>query len=92
METNIHYPTDSGLLADGVRVLGRLARKAKAVVDESERSGTLDERFRDRSRSAKRLNNKIARLGRRLKSDTARDIHCPRALASTSCCVSSWWI
>ena len=27
VETYVHHPTDSGLLADGVRVLGRLARK-----------------------------------------------------------------
>src|SRR5437762_3953237 len=33
--TPIHYPTDSSLLADGVRVLGRLIRRAKpAVVDQ----------------------------------------------------------
>src|SRR4030043_747223 len=29
VETNIHYPTESGLLADGVRVLARLVRKVK---------------------------------------------------------------
>lgn len=75
VETDIHHPTDSGLLADGVRVLGRLARKAKIVVDENVRSGAPAERFRDRSRSAKRLTNKIARQGRKLRSDSARDAH-----------------
>lgn len=73
VETDIHHPTDSGLLADGVRVLGRLARKAKSVVDENARESAPDGRFRDRSRSARRLTNQIARLGRRLKSDAARD-------------------
>src|SRR4030042_1993492 len=29
VETNIHYPTESGLLADGVRVLARLTSKVK---------------------------------------------------------------
>jgi len=58
-----------------VRVLGRLARKAKAVLDESVQSGAPAERFRDRSRSAKRLTNKIAWQGRRLRSDTVRDAH-----------------
>ena len=32
VETTIHYPSDSGLLDDGVRVLGRLIRRAKAVL------------------------------------------------------------
>lgn len=75
VETDIHHPTDSGLLADGVRVLGRLARKTRAVVGETARLGAPAERFRDRSRSAKRLTNKIARQGRRLRSDAARDAH-----------------
>ncbi|MBV9303468.1 MAG: transposase [Acidobacteriaceae bacterium] len=32
VETNVAHPTDSGLLRDGVRVLGRLARKVKRCV------------------------------------------------------------
>ena len=32
VETNIHYPTDSSLLADGVRVISRLVRRAKHLV------------------------------------------------------------
>jgi transposase, IS5 family len=35
VETNIHYPTDSSLLADGVRVLGRSLTRAKAVVGQA---------------------------------------------------------
>jgi IS5 family transposase len=31
VETTIHHPTDSSLLADGVRVLSRLLRRAKTV-------------------------------------------------------------
>src|SRR4051794_11092403 len=34
VETPIHYPSDSGLLDDGVRVLGRLIRRAKAVLGQ----------------------------------------------------------
>ena len=41
VETNIHYPTDSSLLADGVRVLGRSLRRAKALVG---RLAVLDQR------------------------------------------------
>jgi IS5 family transposase len=32
VETNIHHPTDSALLADGVRVLSRLLRRAKKAL------------------------------------------------------------
>jgi len=32
VESNIHHPTDSSLLADGVRVLSRLVKRAKTVV------------------------------------------------------------
>jgi transposase, IS5 family len=49
VETNIHYPTDSTLMGDGVRVLTRVMKKVAAVVGEA---GT---KFRDRSRSVKRL-------------------------------------
>ena len=33
VETHIHYPTDSGLLLDGVRVVGRALGRARAVID-----------------------------------------------------------
>jgi transposase, IS5 family len=35
VETNIHHPTDDTLLADGVRVIGRLVKRAKGYVEES---------------------------------------------------------
>jgi IS5 family transposase len=60
VEANIHYPTDSSLLSDGVRVVGRLLRRAKAAVGEA--AGDL---FRDRSRSARRLARSIAETARR---------------------------
>ena len=31
VETEIHFPTDSGLIGDGVRVVSRLLRRAKVV-------------------------------------------------------------
>jgi transposase, IS5 family len=45
VETNIHYPTDSQLLADAVRVMTRLAKRIQEVVGETE------DKFRDRVRS-----------------------------------------
>jgi IS5 family transposase len=59
VETDISHPTDSGLLNDGVRVLGRLMGKAKQVLGHS------GEVFRNRSRSAKRLGRSIAEGARR---------------------------
>jgi len=48
VETNIHYPTDSTLMGDGVRVLTRVMKKAAAAAAEA------GVKFRDRSRSVKR--------------------------------------
>lgn len=75
VETNIHHPTDGSLLRDGVRVLGRLARRAKALVDPESREQAPSDLFRDRSRSANRLAKKIDRLASRLRGATARDAH-----------------
>ena len=47
VETNIHYPTDSSLLGDGVRVLTRTMKKITKLV------GTAGAKLRDRSRSVK---------------------------------------
>src|SRR5436309_10194499 len=49
--TNIHHPTDSSLLGDGVRVLSRVLRRAKRAVPAGIALGR--EAFRDRTRSAK---------------------------------------
>src|SRR5438128_5471648 len=54
VETTIHHPSDSGLLADGVRVLSRLVRRAGDMLAR----GT-EPLFRDRTRSAKRLMRRI---------------------------------
>ena len=56
VETTIHHPSDSGLLADGVRVLSRLVRRAGVLLRRPGVDGAL---FRDRTRSAKRLARRI---------------------------------
>src|SRR5208283_3103368 len=58
VETNIHYPTDSSLLGDGVRVLTRVMKKVTAIAGEA--GATL----RDRSRSVKLRVLEIARAAR----------------------------
>jgi transposase, IS5 family len=50
VETPIHYPTDSSLLADGVRVVSRLVARARDAL-----RARAEHVFRDRTRSAKRL-------------------------------------
>jgi IS5 family transposase len=58
VETDIHYPTDSSLLGDGVRVLTRVMKKVTAV------AGKAGTQMRDRSRSAKLKVLAIARASR----------------------------
>jgi transposase, IS5 family len=60
VETAIHYPTDSSLLSDGVRVISRLLTRAKDGAATGSR--TL---FRDRTRSARRLAREIGEAARR---------------------------
>ena len=57
-ETNIHYPTDSSLLLDGVRVLTRTMKRAVEI------SGNVGERVRDRMRSVGHRAMEIARITR----------------------------
>jgi IS5 family transposase len=63
VQTPIHYPTDSSLLLDGVRTLGRLIRRARPLV-EAKLTGVRDA-FRTRTRSARRHLQRIHRLARR---------------------------
>ena len=65
VETNIHYPTDDALLADGVRVISRLVRRAKGLIPKSVRQAARGEPFRNRTRSAKRWAHKISKMALR---------------------------
>ena len=58
VETDIHYPTDSTLLGDGVRVLTRIMKKVTTV------AGKAGTQMRDRNRSAKLKVLAIARASR----------------------------
>ena len=58
VETNIHYPTDSTLLGDGVRVLIRTMKKVTKIV------GTAGTKLRDRTRSVKLRLLDISRTAR----------------------------
>ena len=58
VETNIHHPTDSTLLGDGVRVLIRTMKKITAI------TGVVGTKLRDRSRSVKLRLLDISRIAR----------------------------
>ena len=64
VETNVHYPTDSSLLQDGVRVLTRTVQRASAVLGDPRR------RVRDRRRSVGR---RVLIIGRQARSPETRD-------------------
>src|SRR5512135_1042645 len=71
VETNIHYPTDSALLGDGVRVLSRLLKRAQTVLGKAAKSlgpGV----FRSRVRTVRRLAQQWHGIARR-KGAEARD-------------------
>jgi IS5 family transposase len=69
VETDIHYPTDSGLVGDGVRVASRLPRRARAALGES--AVGLKKAFRSRVRAVRRLSQQRHRVARR-KTDEGR--------------------
>lgn len=58
VETNIHYPTDSSLLGDGVRVLTRAMKKIGSI------AGEAGAKLRNRSRSVRLRVLEIARAAR----------------------------
>jgi IS5 family transposase len=58
VETNVHYPTDSSLLGDGVRVLTRAMNKIGGI------AGEAGAKLRNRSRSVKLRVLEIARAAR----------------------------
>jgi IS5 family transposase len=58
VETDIHYPTDSTLLGDGVRVLTRTMKKITTII------GAVGTKLRDRSRSVKFRLLEIGRITR----------------------------
>jgi IS5 family transposase len=68
--TMIHHPTDSSLLADGVRVLSRLVGRAKTLLGNPAQAGRA--LFRDRTRSARRWARQIA-ASTRQRGEAARE-------------------
>src|SRR5580693_8080056 len=80
VETNIHYPTDSSLLGDGVRVLTRTMKKITGI------AGAAGATLRDRSRSVKLRVLEIARAARSKGEQSQKKLQqaYQKLLASTS--------
>lgn len=77
VETNVHYPTDSSLLQDGVRVLTRTMQRASAALGDGRG------RIRDRRRSVGR---RTLIIGRQARSPETREalVHSYRRLMATT--------
>ena len=70
VETNIHHPTDSTLLGDGIRVLSRALKESKKVLGDVTNLG--HEVFRNRTRSAKRQVMRIMDAARKRGEEAER--------------------
>jgi IS5 family transposase len=68
VEANIHYPTDSGLIADTVRVVTRLVNQAKAVLSDA---GTA---ISDHTRSIKKRVLQIAKVLKRRTGESIQEV------------------
>ena len=77
VETNVHYPTDSTLLQDGVRVLTRTMQRASTAL------GDQPGRIRNRLRSVTRG---VLTIGYQARSPKTRDalVHSYRKLVATT--------
>jgi IS5 family transposase len=65
VETNVHHPTDSRLLGDGVKVISRLLRRAKKVLPVEVAEGLGKDVLRTRHRSVRRISQKLHRMALR---------------------------
>ncbi len=69
VEANIHHPTDSSLLVDGIRLLSRVIRHSKPVVEG--RLVGVPDAFRSRILTMRRGLQALHRLRRRVGADKA---------------------
>lgn len=68
VEANIHHPTDSGLIADTVRVVTRLVKQAQAAAGDA---GTA---IRDRTRSIKKRVLAITKVLKRRTGESIQEV------------------
>jgi IS5 family transposase len=87
--TNIHYPTDSRLLSDSARVLGRLCVQARRLLQP--RTSSVKALFRNRSRRAQRLAHQIAQRLRAKPGQKKLKIKRKSRIANSSRSWNSLW-
>jgi IS5 family transposase len=75
VETTIHHPSDSTLLADGIRVISRLVRRARPLLEGG--TAAVQRLCRDRTRSAKQLARRIGELAVRGSKTGEEDARVP---------------
>ena len=73
VETNIHHPTDSTLLYDGIRVLSRTLKRAAQLLQDT--THLTRATFRDRTRSAKRHMKRIMEGTRQRGEQAEQTLH-----------------
>ena len=71
VETTIHHPTDSSLLTDGVRVLSRVIRRSRPLIQD-QLEGVRDA-FRSRMRTMRRGLQTLHRMRRKVGEDKAEE-------------------
>ena len=70
--SHIAYPRDSQLLNDGVRVLSRVLKQAKVLVEDKVEGAAAT--FRDRTRSARNQARQIANYARQRRAQAKADL------------------
>jgi IS5 family transposase len=73
VETNVAYPSDSKLLADGVRVLGRTLKRMRVALGE--RASDVATLFRNRTHSARQIARTIQQAARRRGETAITEMH-----------------
>lgn len=69
VEANIHYPTDSSLIVDSIRVITRLVKKIK------HEGGAIRTKFRDRTRIVKKRVLTIMKIAKNRTGEAKEKIH-----------------
>lgn len=74
VQTEIHHPTDSGLLVDSVRVLSRIVKRAKALVQAQGKQvrQLCRSRLRTARRTAQTLHRQLRRKGEDKEAEQKR--------------------
>lgn len=93
VQTEIHHPTDSGLLVDSVRVLARIVKGAKALVQAQGKSAKqlCRSRLRTARRTAQTLHRQLRRKGEDKEAEQQNCIRSSWRPPNRWCVRRRWW-